>query len=288
MVKEEASGVPYANELQAARERTDQRIVVLHERAGIRGFDSVAEAALFLLVTEQIPLSKFREYVETEKTRIVQNPAQYGESELWKYHLLKDTSIGEAATPVAPSQPQTPPSTPPTADPADEAPPSKRSRRGRPAGRTVQWSNGVDITLAASMHIPLDQEGALVRFSEVKRWVNPSPGDLDNLRRRVVREWMQPLQLRQQDIVKATGVGAPYICYLFKDPENPNMTQRRRIEAYSVLSELFEKYDKHVITDDDFLSLKNSRIQSRYLKRQSEAKKEALPSPKIEADWTPP
>lgn len=138
-------------------------------------------------------------------------------------------------------------------------------------GNPMMLSTGEngDVSLAHTMHIPLTHGGKLISFSEVKEWINPDNEQLNQLRDRIQKEWMDPLQLRQQDIVKATGVGAPYVCYLFKDPENPNMTQRRRVEAYSVLSELFRKWDANEIREQDFLSLKNNRIQNRYHKRQT-------------------
>lgn len=122
----------------------------------------------------------------------------------------------------------------------------------------------VDRSLPMDVHIPLDMKGELVSFWEVRKWKEPTQGDLNKLKNRINEEWIRPLNLKQQDIVKASGLGAPYVCYLLKDPNSPNMNKRRKIEAWSVLTELFRKYDANIITKEDFMRLRNFRIAQRF------------------------
>lgn len=122
----------------------------------------------------------------------------------------------------------------------------------------------VDRALAMEVNIPLDHKGELVAFREVRLWKVPSQGDLTKLKNRINDEWIKPLNLKQQDIVRASGLGAPYVCYLLKDPNSPNMNRRRKIEAFSVLTELFRKYDQKVVTKEDFIRLRNQRVANRF------------------------
>eukprot|EP01053_Blabericola_migrator_P003284 Blabericola_migrator_1__3283@NODE_1968_length_3487_cov_234_827485_g1252_i0_p1_GENE_NODE_1968_length_3487_cov_234_827485_g1252_i0NODE_1968_length_3487_cov_234_827485_g1252_i0_p1_ORF_typecomplete_len696_score102_78SNF5/PF04855_12/4_1e06PBP1_TM/PF14812_6/1_7_NODE_1968_length_3487_cov_234_827485_g1252_i09153002 len=122
----------------------------------------------------------------------------------------------------------------------------------------------IDRALAMEVNIPLDHKGELVTFREVRTWKVPSLHDLTKLKHRINEEWIKPLNLKQQDIVKASGLGAPYVCYLLKDPNSPNMNRRRKIEAYSVLTELFRKFDAKQVTREDFVRLKNQRLANRF------------------------
>eukprot|EP01054_Gregarina_sp_Poly1_P008963 Gregarina_sp_Poly_1__8962@NODE_543_length_7587_cov_73_728590_g430_i0_p1_GENE_NODE_543_length_7587_cov_73_728590_g430_i0NODE_543_length_7587_cov_73_728590_g430_i0_p1_ORF_typecomplete_len727_score111_86SNF5/PF04855_12/2_1e05PBP1_TM/PF14812_6/1_1_NODE_543_length_7587_cov_73_728590_g430_i04432623 len=122
----------------------------------------------------------------------------------------------------------------------------------------------IDRALAMEVNIPLDHKGELVTFREVRAWKVPTNQDLGKLKHRINEEWIKPLNLKQQDIVKASGLGAPYVCYLLKDPNSPNMNRRRKIEAYSVLTELFRKFDAKQVTREDFLRLKSQRLANRF------------------------
>ncbi|EZG45746.1 hypothetical protein GNI_136930 [Gregarina niphandrodes] len=122
----------------------------------------------------------------------------------------------------------------------------------------------IDRALAMEVNIPLDNKGELVTFREVRQWKMPTLMELTRLKERINNEWIKPLNLKQQDIVNASGLGAPYVCYLLKDPNSPNMNRRRKIEVYSVLTELFRKYDSKVVTKDDFTRLRNTRIANRF------------------------
>lgn len=122
----------------------------------------------------------------------------------------------------------------------------------------------VDRALAMEVNIPLDHKGELVTFREVRVWKVPSQLDLTKLKNRINEEWIKPLNLKQQDIVRASGLGAPYVCYLLKDPNSPNMNRRRKIEAFSVLTELFRKFDSKNVTKDDFIRLRNQRVANRF------------------------
>lgn len=122
----------------------------------------------------------------------------------------------------------------------------------------------IDRALAMEVNIPLDHKGELVTFREVRAWKVPTLHDLSKLKHRINEEWIKPLNLKQQDIVKASGLGAPYVCYLLKDPNSPNMNRRRKIEAYSVLTELFRKFDAKQVTREDFVRLKNQRLANRF------------------------
>lgn len=131
-------------------------------------------------------------------------------------------------------------------------------------GENGSSSAKIDRSLALEVNIPLEHRGELVSFREVRQWKVPTQMDLAKLKTRINDELMKPLNLRQQDIVKASGLGAPYVCYLLKDPNSPNMNRRRKIEAYSVLTELFRKYDTKTITKDDFIRLRNQRVANRF------------------------
>lgn len=122
----------------------------------------------------------------------------------------------------------------------------------------------VDRALPIEVNIPLDHKGELVAFREVHLWKVPTQADLAKLKNRINEEWIKPLNLKQQDIVKASGLGAPYVCYLLKDPNCPNMNRRRKIEAFSVLTELFRKFDAKIVTKEDFVNLRNRRVANRF------------------------
>lgn len=131
------------------------------------------------------------------------------------------------------------------------------------SGEDESWLK-IDRTLAMEVNIPLDHGGELISFYEVRNWKLPSLNELNRLKTRITDEWIKPLNLKQQDIVRASGLGAPYVCYLLKDPNSPNMNRRRKIEAYSVLTELFRKYDEGLITKEHFTRLRNQRVASRF------------------------
>eukprot|EP01055_Gregarina_sp_Pseudo9_P000841 Gregarina_sp_Pseudo_9__840@NODE_1538_length_1511_cov_30_506793_g1425_i0_p1_GENE_NODE_1538_length_1511_cov_30_506793_g1425_i0NODE_1538_length_1511_cov_30_506793_g1425_i0_p1_ORF_typecomplete_len478_score36_79HNF1_N/PF04814_13/0_0013HNF1_N/PF04814_13/4_6e03Rod_C/PF10493_9/34Rod_C/PF10493_9/0_3_NODE_1538_length_1511_cov_30_506793_g1425_i0761437 len=328
------------------------------DKAGTKLFDSVEEAALFLLCNESISLLRFCRYAVEEKAKLMSNLEGVEENSVWKYLQLRDTSTSvlerklqeidyhehrattemlHSKQPRSPSEVKSDASTerdsrsqfdsPKSGDAAfghieqhetefeadfcssrrasdsascdavsspnavgvgDEVAPVKK-QKGR---RRVNAKNGSvhqagSVSLAHSMSINFDSGGELVSFSEVKDWKNPTTQDLVSLRTKVIQEWIKPFALKQQDIVKATGVGAPYICYLFRDPDNSNMTPRRRVEAYCVLSELMRKYETNEVTKDDFIRLRDARVERRYLKRQH-TKEVSIPTtreiPKIDAD----
>eukprot|EP01054_Gregarina_sp_Poly1_P001282 Gregarina_sp_Poly_1__1281@NODE_1311_length_4417_cov_168_776782_g887_i0_p1_GENE_NODE_1311_length_4417_cov_168_776782_g887_i0NODE_1311_length_4417_cov_168_776782_g887_i0_p1_ORF_typecomplete_len509_score96_60HNF1_N/PF04814_13/0_091HNF1_N/PF04814_13/2e03_NODE_1311_length_4417_cov_168_776782_g887_i0881614 len=344
------------------------------DKTGTRFFDSVEEAALFLLCNENVSLLRFCRFAVEEKAKLMSNLGGVPEEDVWKYLQLRDatTSVieeklsltespAEASPPAksadagsstasaggssspgrrSPRRPQSSQLTPETAGKEEEqqgtpqgvavtsevdvsskqqlnnsplaalssriASPevetetagaqSSSSRRrgsytedihssqdpvaesaiggkGRKGGRRrvnvkgMKAMNGVDVSLAQSMSINFECGGELVTFSDVKNWRSPTTPELIDLRSRIVNEWMEPFSLKQQDIVRATGVGAPYICYLFRDPDNPNMTTRRRVEAFCVLSELMRKFDDREVTKQDFIKLRDARVERRYLKR---------------------
>jgi hypothetical protein len=114
------------------------------------------------------------------------------------------------------------------------------------------------------MHV----KGDLISYQEVEDWILPTKSEINAVKQRMFDDWITPLGLRQQDIVKATGLGASYICYLYKDMDHPNMTARRRVECYSVILQLLKKFDRGEVTLDDFREIRDHRIANRKTKQR--------------------
>jgi hypothetical protein len=127
---------------------------------------------------------------------------------------------------------------------------------------------GDESSLAVTMHIPMHVKGDLISYQEVEDWILPTKSEINAVKQRMFDDWITPLGLRQQDIVKATGLGASYICYLYKDMDHPNMTARRRVECYSVILQLLKKFDRGEVTLDDFREIRDHRIANRKTKQR--------------------
>lgn len=71
----------------------EHRMLVAHDKSGIRLFSRAAEAALYILLSEPLSLSDFVRFCADEKRRCIAEPATFTENDMWKYHLLKDASV---------------------------------------------------------------------------------------------------------------------------------------------------------------------------------------------------
>lgn len=102
--------------------------------------------------------------------------------------------------------------------------------------------------------INLSIGGELVKSSDVQVWEFPDLAKLQELRDRLV-QFMAENHLKQADICRFTGLGAPYLSFMVKDPTISNFSSKRRVEVYSVLKAFFQKIDNEEVTLDDIARL---------------------------------
>lgn len=96
--------------------------------------------------------------------------------------------------------------------------------------------------------------GELVTSADVSVWEFPDLQKLHELRHRLVM-FMRDNHLKQADICRFTGLGAPYLSFMVKDPTISNFSSRRRVEVYSMLSAFFNKIDTQQVTLDEISKL---------------------------------
>ncbi|XP_053991429.1 uncharacterized protein LOC128883270 [Hylaeus volcanicus] len=96
--------------------------------------------------------------------------------------------------------------------------------------------------------------GELVSAADVVVWEFPNLQKLHQLRHRLV-SFMRDNHLKQADICRFTGLSAPYLSFMVKDPTIPNFACRRRVEVFSMLTAFFQKIDSQQITMDEISTL---------------------------------